>query len=309
MRNNESPVNYQYSLFGLRILSDFPLPELIPPSTGDVGEVVIQQGKVEHKSIVGAKQIGPFLWASADALYLAIPNIVTFIARGGREIIYEPADGIDEDSIRVYLFGSGIAAIMMQRGFLVLHGNAVETAEGVLICVGNSGAGKSTIAAAMLQRGHRIVADDVCVIDGEGYVIPGLPRIKLWQESADILGMDTISYRQIRPNMQKFNVPLGSSYCAEPRKVDSVVVLDQIVGDVVESEVISGLQKYELLHQNNFRPRYIKALGQQAEVFKRNIKFANAVSMLRLSRPRGVNRIDAIVRQLESLKCHLGINS
>ena len=132
-----------------------------------------------------------------------------FLVRQGREIIYEPLDGSDEDSIRVFMLGSCIGALLFQRGFLVLHGNAFEVDGQGVMCVGQSGAGKSTLAAEMMRRGHRVIADDVCPVDSAGNAIPGMPRIKLWQDSADKLGVNTSELKRIRPLLEKFNCPLG----------------------------------------------------------------------------------------------------
>jgi serine kinase of HPr protein (carbohydrate metabolism regulator) len=41
----------------------------------------------------------------------------------------------------------------------------------VLVC-GGSGAGKSTVAAALVQRGYPLVTDDVCAVSPSGTAAP-----------------------------------------------------------------------------------------------------------------------------------------
>lgn len=294
-------LNYHYSHYGFRVRSDLSLPELMAPRASDTGEIVIRRGNVLTDPVAKATKFGSFLRASREALCVSIPNIVSIIARQGEELIYEPAVGVDDESVRLYLFGSGMAAILMQRGYLVLHGNAVETSNGGVVCLGNSGAGKSTTAAGMLQRGYRIVADDVCAIDSQGYVLPGLPRIKLWQESADFLGIDTRGFNRIRPELEKFNIPLGSNYCSEPRKIHTIVALDQGSENGVKTEPVLGQKKFLTVQQNNFRPRYVKALGQDPQNFIQITKLASGVSITRLSRPKNGIEIETVLDEIELL--------
>lgn len=166
-----------------------------------------------------------------------------FAVHDGTRVIYEPAPGMDDDSVRLFLFGSGIAAALMQRGFLVLHGNAIETETGCVICTGDSGAGKSTVAAGMMRRGYRIVADDVCALDSQKRAIPGMPRIKVWQETASLLGIDKSGLARIRPGFEKFNLPLGEMFCATPLTIAGLIVLEKDRVDVVNTAPVTGSER------------------------------------------------------------------
>jgi len=54
----------------------------------------------------------------------------------------------------------------------VIHGAAVMAPVGAVLLVGQAGAGKSTLAAALAARGFRYLADDVCPIDARGRLVP-----------------------------------------------------------------------------------------------------------------------------------------
>ncbi|MEZ5409728.1 MAG: hypothetical protein R2761_16995 [Acidimicrobiales bacterium] len=63
---------------------------------------------------------------------------------------------------------------MMRRGRLVLHASCLVSPGGrCYAVVGESGRGKSTLAAVLSSRGHRFVADDCAVID----LVDGVPRV------------------------------------------------------------------------------------------------------------------------------------
>jgi hypothetical protein len=58
-----------------------------------------------------------------------------------------------------------------------LHGSAVAIGDRALLILGHSGAGKSTIAAGLRDRGFGFVTDDACAIDASGLLWPGPPLL------------------------------------------------------------------------------------------------------------------------------------
>jgi hypothetical protein len=58
-----------------------------------------------------------------------------------------------------------------------LHGSAVTIGDRALLILGHSGAGKSTIAAGLRDRGFGFVTDDACAIDASGLLWPGPPLL------------------------------------------------------------------------------------------------------------------------------------
>ena len=211
----------RFSAYNLIIESELTLPELLPCLNACLPDVHILIGSVSDDG----QQLGPFLWVATDTLWLQIPHIARFLISKGNEIVIDPEPGIDEDSLRVFLLGSAIGALLFQRGYLVLHGNAIRIGDLCMVCVGYSGAGKSTLAAGFMQRGHAVLADDVVPVDSLCRALPGFPRIKLWQDVADKLAINTADLRRIRPNTEKFNYPLGQLFTDQPLPIRWVYLL------------------------------------------------------------------------------------
>ena len=84
--------------------------------------------------------------------------------RDGNQIVIDAAPDATDRNVRLFLLGSALGALLHQRGLLPLHANAIDLGGGAVAFSGHSGAGKSTIAAWFHDRGHRILADDVCVV-------------------------------------------------------------------------------------------------------------------------------------------------
>ena len=74
-------------------------------------------------------------------------------------------------AIRSYYVGDFLDDQFSQR--ITIHGSFVDV-YGVGICfIGKSGIGKSEVALDLIERGHRLVADDVIILTkkGEGILI------------------------------------------------------------------------------------------------------------------------------------------
>jgi serine kinase of HPr protein (carbohydrate metabolism regulator) len=78
-----------------------------------------------------------------------------FLIQEGRSIIVSPLEEYKEDVIRLYILGSCMGAILMQKRILPLHGSAVAIDGKAFAIIGESGAGKSTLASAFISRGFQ----------------------------------------------------------------------------------------------------------------------------------------------------------
>lgn len=285
--------------YGLRFASELALPELpAAPGAAAEADVRIRYGRVDEAGLAGGTRVGPFAWASAEALWLQVPAVGRYLVCAGREIVIDPNPGIDEDSLRLFLLGSCLGALLFQRGLLVLHGNAVQVGERCLVCVGPSGAGKSTLAAAFLRRGYPVIADDVTPVDGDGRVLPGIPRIKLWQDSAEQLAIDTGGLRRIRPVLEKFDCPVPQHPTGQAVPLRWVYLLQPENRDGIALEPIPGLQRFLPLRDNTYRQNFLAGMGLGSAHLAQIGRLASQVHLARLRRPTAGFAVDAMVDRI-----------
>jgi len=277
-----------YSAYGLIIQSDIELPELCdvepPENKEDVVQIVV--GQIDQTKLTEQNRKGPYLWAHDMSLWLKIPNVATFEILDGRHIVIEREPNVDDDSIRVFLLGSVFGALLFQLQYLVMHGNAIRVGNRALICVGRSGIGKSTLAAAFMQRGYPILADDVVPINASGVALPGFPRIKLWKQAANFLNIATAPLKKIRPGIEKFNVPLETNFCTEPLPVRWIYLLNsERKRKEIEIDAIRGMGRFKPLRRNTYRLQYLEGMNLQAQHLKLVGKLAGKIHLARLVRP------------------------
>jgi len=288
-------MTFLYSAYALTIASELSLPDLSTASATDFPDVTIRFGDVPIAAPEGTTQLGPFLWVGRERFRLDVPGIARYLVEDGSRITITPEPGTDEDSIRLFLLGSSFGALLFQRGHMVLHGNAIRIGGKVMVGVGPSGAGKSTLAAAFARRGYDVLADDVVPLDGNGLVLPGFPRIKLWRDATEHLGIDATRLDRIRPGVEKFNVPLPGQPPAQPLPLRWIYVLSKGNTGTIKLDPVNGMLRFAALTDNTYRHRYLDGMEFKSDHLRLCGQIAGQVRLAKVTRPRDGYALDALV--------------
>ncbi|HKD08732.1 MAG TPA: hypothetical protein VKB79_22705 [Bryobacteraceae bacterium] len=269
---------YTYSCFGLTIGSQLECPEL-SCATG-TPDAYLRMGKTpEH---LGDSWGEGTLYEAAPGLFLLrVPNVCRYLVRDGIEIVVDPIPGVDLSTVRLFLLGTALGALLYQRGFLPLHAGAIATPNGAMIFAGRSASGKSTLAAAFSKRGYRVLADELCAIrvDEISLVQPGIPHLLLWGDSLTNLGIGRADLRPMRPGLEKYWLPLGDAFARQAADVNTIFSL--VRGGKREIRLLEGREKvmelagvtYRRLFSANMKlsvtdSRKLKAIARQTQVFR-----------------------------------------
>ncbi|OIO54977.1 MAG: hypothetical protein COX57_01120 [Alphaproteobacteria bacterium CG_4_10_14_0_2_um_filter_63_37] len=280
-------MSHRHLLYGLTLESVIPLPEAPEIAADGAADVCIVRGQASEALLPESSRLTPNLKIAADAVWLRVPQVGSFLAQGGNRVVIDAEPGADEDTLRLFLLGSMLGAILLQRGFLVLHGNAVALDGQALLCLGRSGAGKSTLAAAFMKRGHPVLADDVVPVCADGNAIPGIPRIKLWQEAADDLAIDTSGLQRIGRDFEKYHLPLAHAQPLAPMPVRWVYILIPHDGHDLRFEAIEGRNRFLPLSRNLYRRRFGSAMGRHEAQLAQIGLLAGRIRLCRILRPAG----------------------
>lgn len=275
--------------YGYSINSDIHLPEL--PSIDEVNSIDIEI-KFEDlsKSWSELSDYDNAYVIQKNLVMFEVPEIAIFSIEGGTTICVSPLDKYDEDVARLYLLGTCMGAILMQRNIFPLHGSAVAINRKAYAFVGNSGAGKSTLASGFLNRGFQLLSDDVIPVsflqnETVPFVIPSYPQQKLWKESITMLGLKTGEYRPIYGRETKFSIPVSSNYCAEPLPLAGVFEL--VKSDIAELTIrrIENLQCFYTVYNHTYQNCFIQGMGLMQHHFTTTAKMVGKVNIFQLKRP------------------------
>lgn len=273
--------------FGLFFSSCRRFAELVaaPYNPSDEPSVLIEWGHVPD-GLVCPTARQDWWQTAADEYLLQVPKVARFHVTMSRITVCPEPEAADT-AVRLYLFGSVMGALLHLHGVLPLHGSAVALplGAGAAVFVGVSSAGKSTLAAALSQRGYPLMADDVSAIrvSSNGCILyPGLARSKLWLKSMQFLELDLADGRSVRPDKYAFDMALAGG----PRAITHVYeLLPAPESNKMTLMKITGVEKLRLLDEHTFRRNYIFGLGRRGPHLGHLARLAEQVQVGKITRP------------------------
>ena len=209
-----------------------------------------------------------------------------FSCKMGRRLLSLLISNANEDQIRLYLLGTCMGVILLQRKILPLHGSVIAIDGKAYAFVGDSGAGKSTLASAFLKQGYQLLTDDVIAVqfneENIPVVIPSYPQQKLWQESLDQFGVDSNQYRPLFARETKFSVPVESKFYREPLPLAGIFELIKTNDDELEIHSIQGLNRLHTLYYHTYRNFLIEPMGLMEWHFKTSTSLINKMELYQI---------------------------
>lgn len=280
-----------YHAFGLRIASELALPELNPGH--GPADVAIHYRQSVNPALADWDD---WLTVSADTVSVRFHDM-QFRIEGGRSIDIETSLATPARDARMWLMGSVMAALLHQRGYLPIHANVVALGgDQVAAFAGESGAGKSSLAAWFEARGHRVLADDLCAIrlcdDGTPVAFEGIPRMKLWRDTLTALGRESEGLEPVSSGLDKYHVALqrsGEEGSLAPLDLQRIYLLDRAAkGDGLTIEPVFGAEAASGVLDNAFRWQIGQMIQPPRAQFDQCLALARHAAVFRIKRRWGM---------------------
>jgi hypothetical protein len=203
--------------------------------------------------------------------------------------------------LRLYLLGPALGLLLHQRGELALHASAVCIEGQAVAFLGESGEGKSTLAAFLHRRGHAVVTDDVLVIrpDSAGTLLayPGFAQIKLWPESIEAFGVDPDNLPQLHDSFEK------RFYRPERGFAGNALPLRQIyILGAADTLVAAPMRPHEALLElvaNTYALRFVGSAGATDAHFRQCAAIVAGVPIEHLWRPWSLDGLADVAALVE----------
>jgi hypothetical protein len=286
--------------YGLRVHSTHRLPELVETDAGESSDISVRWGQVRLGDC-DATASRPDLSVSTDGARFLLHDVATYHVRDGREIIIDPVSGADEGLIRFNLLGLGLGMLMHQRGLVVLHASVVAIDGAAVAFLGFSGDGKSTTAAAMIRRGHAIVADDVAAIQiadsDTPVVLAAFPELRLLPESAQSLGLPTSATTAIYSGATKRSRRHIKDFSAQPLPIRRIYVLAD--GARNEIQPLRPAAACAEFMRHSLVAGILKPTGTALSHFQNCVQLAQSVPVAKLVRRRSLAALDDLAALIE----------
>lgn len=224
------------------------------------------------------------------------------ISADSRVVTGHSLDGAPEAAFKTYMLGHLLSFVLLGMGIETIHAAGIVMDGHAIGLLGDSARGKSTLSAAFLGAGKRLLSDDFLVVRPErgsylGY--PGIPRIKLYENVAKHLApkgkQGTPMIPMHRPKMVYVvedvptePVPLRAFYALASPK--SVVGLKG-----VRIEPLSVKEAYLELTENSFNVT-VRTPERLTSQFQWATELVKKVPVKRLYYPRVLTILPEVIR-------------
>jgi hypothetical protein len=219
----------------------------------------------------------PFYSNDNSYHWLRFPALADFrISADTKEVLCYPVPGIPVETIRHLLLDQVLPCCLAYDGKIMLHASAVQLEQGLLVFIGDSGVGKSTLAGNFHQAGSPAISDDcLWVKENEDQIVavPSYGGLRLWEDSLDVLFASKAETHSMAHYSSKKRVPLnGNHQISSGMPVLAVIVLSKPgVASEVTLERLSRREIFFAMLRQAFQldptdlermTRHVQALGR-----------------------------------------------
>lgn len=227
-------MSLSYRAYGLSIVSEIPIPGLIPvagdalsvdlklelgPEPAWVSNALRLSSRCFHKQAAEPATHDPALIVSVlgetEFYELAYSDGTRFVLDGATTRIWAQwTPPLMIEDFATYFLGPVMGFVLRRRGVIALHASSVCVEGQAIAFSGEAHAGKSTTAAAMALRGAPVLCEDIAALrekNGALWVEPGYPRVCLWPDSVEKLVGAADGLPRLTPTWDKCYLSLDGS--------------------------------------------------------------------------------------------------
>jgi len=290
----------RYWLYGVDLKSDFAFPYAESKRPG-IAEIRLREWNHSFHSPPPFPSKPTFFQHRHQpdgTTHLHWPGLFEFaVDPSGREVYGRKLGRASLESFHTYLLGQVVSFALLKQGIEQLHATVVAFSGRALALTGDCGRGKSTLAAALLKRGGKLLVDDMLVLaaNEKGLLaMPGPPRLKLLPDSAKRTGlrsskalpMNELVEKKIFPirNAQHEPVPLEHMYVlAAPNPRTKRTTVRRCTPAEACAQVVAAAYNLDMALP-----------GRAASQLRWAASIANSVEVSMLSYPRDLNKLDEV---------------
>ena len=298
----------RYSIYGISLHSEIALSLPEHQNTGLV-DVELRTGSpgIFSKAIRGQELQNRSDWYHYAHLqdgssYVRWSGVGEFlVSASGRRITCMRAREAPVESFQVYLLGQALSFALVNAGFEPLHATAIDVDGEAMVLLGDSGSGKSSLAASFLATGRALLTDDLMLVQPraswfEAY--PGPPRIKLFPAMARRFLGRAATGVPMNAETEKLVIPLGPlQSCQSPLPVRTIYALapphEARNLRCIRIEPLSQREAFLALLGNTFNYLVVHPSRLQRQVTE-TARLVNTIAVKKLSYPRLVSQLTSV---------------
>ena len=296
LKGNSDLGKYYYKIYGLTLASDYEFPQFVSIDAVEDADIEMEYGGISEEIM---SQISNGVYGGLRKNEIWFDNHVGIFWIHDLKKINFVESGASIDDAAQYLPGLCLAILLWYRKMIMLHGACLRLNGKTIIVAGDSGSGKSTITTELIKKGAFLMADDVTGIgvDNGTYIsYPAFPFQKLCTDQIEKNCIDTTGLRQIRYDLNKFEIPRVDTFWDNPEKADILFRIEVSDVDSFTAEEITGAEKIKIITNSIFiNWLFVGDFKLEPDDLMRCINFANQIKTHKICRNKEKNTINEIL--------------
>ncbi len=301
--------SYHYGVYGVSLHSELQLSLPAYPSANhrDI-ELLLAPAAFFSAALNGVSlernKLAPFEYAHLQdgSSYVRWNDLGEFlVAPDGSRIACRRFAAAQGESFQVYLLGQALSFALVKSGLEPLHATSVVVEGEAVVLLGDSGFGKSSLAACFLHAGHRLLTDDLLVLRGTPaglLAYPGPPRIKLLPQMARRFLGPRVNGLPMNSRARKLVIPVDEDkVCAKPAPVRAVYAIVHPRRHNKETGVriapLSSREAFVTLVNNTFNYVIVSA-DRMRRQFLETTALVHRLQIKTLAYPRKVSELPSV---------------
>jgi hypothetical protein len=289
-----------YRVYGLGLRTSIPLPHAIAGDGSAAPDVHFELGRLPRG---GDSPTADFSNELGRLSFALDPRGTRVWAEYSEETAVR-----SPDDVAALLLGPVLRAVLRRRGRIGLHGCVIEMGSGAVALLGNVGAGKSTLAGALAQKGHAVLSDDIVAVSPDGLVHPGYPRLRMAPLTLASLYPGAPVGGAVATGFEKRYVELSTAgdhgawrFQPEPRPLAAIYLLERGGAPAPRIDELAGAERFLALASHLREPYGPLPRDTRAEEHRRLGALSERVPIRRLRYPDAFDGLAATCEMLLAL--------
>lgn len=236
-----------------------------------------------------------------DAFLMDVPGVARYLVTRGDHVRVSLYG--DEYLAGVYIAGTVSNILLIQRGIITFHASSITTEAGATLFLGPSGVGKSSILAALLNRGYSMLSDDTSgiVLDADKgvTVLPSFSRTRLRADTLKMVGWRVPAPAQTltREGVDKYSLPV-ERFHSTPAPLRSVYILTRKDIQDVRVKRLAFFPAFKWLRKYVYKKAILAATGHHLKLFRALEEITNTKPVSLVERPMHSFLIDTLADRI-----------
>lgn len=305
---------YTYQAYGLNIQSDILIDGLTPARLKQEPDIAILKtglpaealSRVDRESVRDKQQPEDTResWTACNAKYFCLrfeqgPGFA--INSTGSIIWVDWPSTVSAREISLYLAGI-LGYVLRLRGVICLHASSIIIENQAIAITGHSGAGKSTMAAALAKMGYQAFSDDILPLDigpQNTMAHSGYTRLRLWPDASESLVKEG-GLPQLLPDWEKQYLDLkkGGMFHEETVSLKAIYILgDRVSPELARIDPLAGAESVMALVGNTYRGELLTA-NLRSEEFRQIEHIVDQVPIRKLYSPKTLEALPTFCKTI-----------